>query len=252
MDLDAGIESWLASRLGDAVADPPSRSTRGPQRDPSDMFLVHPPPDAIPLSGLVVRMIYIDVAEQESERTVRCSKFWYGRASYMLSGFCLLRLEPRTFRMDRVRELVDMHTGELYPVSEFAEIVGVKDGRTAVQDFLLEARQGLKVLMAVANADKAIYGDELEAVLRWADELAFMNGIEFDKPLQDVIVKTIRTMRPTEKQAVEAIQHFQNRPGDARRLVRAIRNVVVADDVVSYAEKVLLRNLGDAASRRPS
>lgn len=48
-----------------------------------------------------------------TERTVDVQKFGYYNDFAYLTGFCRLRQDPRTFRIDRILQCVDMETGEI-------------------------------------------------------------------------------------------------------------------------------------------
>lgn len=75
-------------------------------------------------SSWACEIVYVDDKEQRSERQITCRSLnGYGGITH-IEAFCHSRERPRSFRIDRIVELVDLSTGEVVdPVSHF-EMLG--------------------------------------------------------------------------------------------------------------------------------
>jgi hypothetical protein len=83
-----------------------------------------PTPDSNPSQevgeGMAVRahlkLAYRDADGVLTDREVVVSKYFSDGDGY-IEAFCKLRKDSRTFRIDRIKEAVDLDTGEVLPVS---------------------------------------------------------------------------------------------------------------------------------------
>lgn len=244
----ADVESWFAAQLGRAIAPPPGRRLRS-DRDADDVDDVLPAAIEIDLRGLALHFTYVDAAGCESERTVRCTRALVGDRPPVLVAFCCLRNASRSFRIDRIREVVDLETGEVTEAAAFFASLGVwRDD--PMGRFLARARAGLTVLMAVAAADGRVFADEVEVVARWVDRLADLHGIALGADDLDAIVRVARNLRPDAEAAVVALKSALGTAAEADLLARYMRQMVEADGMVSAEEVSLLEVLAVAAGRR--
>jgi len=234
---------WFRLRLGASLPTPPGRTAHGPKRDPLSMMPLRPPPNAVQLRGLVLWLGYADEEEEETERAVRCSRAWIRDDRPYLTAWCELRREPRMFRIDRIRVLVDPQTGEILQAMPFFLALGLAPADPHWLAFLAAAHRGLVVLAAVATADGHFVSDELEAVYRWADRLADHFQIDLDDKLMDVISRSARLMRPDADAAIEAMHEIVDAT-ERRILVRSIRDLAHSDDMFTWEEHRLLELLG--------
>lgn len=83
---------------------PPAAPTTGQHR-----------PHGNPVAGIQIEIEYQDFAGDCTRRVVSVQGFSKSRrgAPGYLEAFCYLRQEPRTFRLDRIVQAVDMETGEI-------------------------------------------------------------------------------------------------------------------------------------------
>jgi len=82
-----------------------ARAESKKQRSP----ITHSDPDIIPISANV-SIDYEDSAGATSQRQITVSS---SDGSRYLYAFCLLKKQPRTFRIDRIKSCVDTDTGEV-------------------------------------------------------------------------------------------------------------------------------------------
>ena len=241
------VESWFAAQLGNEIAPPPGRGSRGAV-EVDEVEEVAPGGAEIDLRGLALHITYVDVSVAESERTVRCSRAVAGRGGPVLVGFCMLRRAHRMFRIDRIREVVDLETGEVIEAAAFFASLGVWRS-DPLGGFLARARAGLTVLMAVAAADGRVFADEIEVIARWVDRLADLHGLALDAVTLDSVVRLARNLRPDAEAAVVALRSAMGSVAEADLLARYMRQMVEADGEIAVEEADLLEVLGVAARR---
>jgi hypothetical protein len=101
---DDGEEPWLKVVKETHTATKPDAaemsSVRPQTSEPNDV------------SGLTVTFNYLDAEGEPTRRTVNCHRVWHGENSTYVRGLCKLRNEERTFRTERIANLVVNRTGK--------------------------------------------------------------------------------------------------------------------------------------------
>lgn len=241
----AGVEAWLSTRLVEDIRIPPGRRRYGVDHgeDTFEEDLV------VDLSGLALHFTYVDASGAPSERTIRCSRLSQGTAGMLLVGFCLLRQAHRAFRLDRIREVYDLRTGEILdPEAYFAGLGLGAIGRHGV--YLARARAGITVLMALAAADGHVHADEIEVAMRWADHLADLHGLRLEASLAEAVSRFARGSRPNAAAAISALRSAARSSGEASLLARHMRQMIDADGILEHEEVEMFEILQHAATRQ--
>lgn len=103
-------------------------------------------------SSWACEIVYVDDKDQRSERQITCRRLnGYGGITHV-DAHCHVRDRPRSFRIDRIVEMIDLSTGELLdPVSHFARL-GVT-GVLAVEDKGFTAFVQIATFMAKCDGD---------------------------------------------------------------------------------------------------
>lgn len=98
----------------------PMRATFVPDDDLPDIMIA----DRDDTSSWACQIRYLDDKGAESERTITCMSLnGYGGVTH-IQAFCHKRERPRSFRIDRILELVDIETGELLHAESHFEMLG--------------------------------------------------------------------------------------------------------------------------------
>ncbi len=61
-----------------------------------------------------VRVVYVDNSDNETEREITIDRITESKHAYWIDAYCHMRKGPRKFRSDRVQELTDLGTGEVF------------------------------------------------------------------------------------------------------------------------------------------
>lgn len=187
-------------------------------------------------------LVYVDARGQESRRrvTTRSVQPWYD--DYALLAFCHERGAHRTFLLSRVREMVDLDTGEVVPdpvafVSRrFAES---PEGRAAA--VLAEYDAELVAVMYIARADGRLVKAERDLVTN-----ALLNWSKQDLDVA-VLDREIRLFRPDPRDFAAAIKGLKAKPEDVRRRVIDLgRAIVAAEKKVDPVEAGAVEKLAKA------
>ncbi|KAA2236956.1 hypothetical protein [Salinarimonas soli] len=241
------LDSWLVMRCGRPLDLPPGFTPRGGARDPSHMLVHGVPRDAVDLGGLAVGISYRDRGGDETARMVRLRRAWLVDGDGYVTAFCELRREPRLFRFSGIVQLVDAQTGEVVTdVLAFMTELGVREPDPNRRAMWESIRLGMRVLMGLAVSDGQVTEDEVQNVVLYADRRAEDFGIMLDEKDCKRVIHIAARLRPDLETAREALREITADPAHARIVVRAMRALSMADDLVCVAENAFFRDLGVA------
>lgn len=123
-----------------------------------------------------LRLKYEDGAGQRTERSVRVRSVGDYMGSPTLVGQCLLRDQPRTFRLDRILECFNEDTGEVVAdVYEHLQGIYESSPRASLDSIWDEEFEALRVLYYIGKADGRLMPREREVM---ADYCRTMSGDE--------------------------------------------------------------------------
>ncbi|MBI1243785.1 MAG: hypothetical protein GC202_02175 [Alphaproteobacteria bacterium] len=193
------------------------------------------------LTGLRVGLVYVDARGQESEREVTVHAVQRRAGGDSLYCFCHAREAVRRFRIDRIRSIYDVDTGEAFAaVSAFLAQVdaqsaprdGLAPAMLHVADAIQLSSPGVHALVFLARCD-GWHDSEVSVVCNFIlDHPAGRTDIDIGE-----LERQVRRLDPDERTFLSAIRRLTAADGDSRkRLVRAIRRLVDADGVISAAE----------------
>lgn len=121
--------------------------------------------DPKPLT-LALQLDYTDARGTRTSRKVDVRQFGHNGYGLLLLGHCRLRNDIRTFRVDRIKEAVDLNTGAVITHVEKFLLDSYKESPHAGADRLLdEEYDALRVLLFVGKADGRLTAPE-KAVIR--------------------------------------------------------------------------------------
>ena len=203
------------------------------------------PPDAIDLRGLILAMRYLDMKDEDTLRTIRCSRAWEESGETHITAWCLLREEPRRFKASGIVECIDCGTGEVIsdPRSFFTELGVVETDETARRVWA-DIRPGVRFLMALASTDGQVVEDEIECVVRYADTRAADLGMALEYRDHQRIARVARRLRPDLDTAREDLFTLMQDSEHFRLMRRTVKSMVESDDAFSLEERGFLREIG--------
>ncbi len=205
-----------------------SKAARKPSHAESeaDDEHVEGPADSRTLPALV-QITYRSAAGDASCRVVAVQRIWRDHGALYVQGVCQLRHAVRTFRMDRISELICLATGEVSGdpkgwLLEHAVLNAVPDG-----DYTPHARRRrrdeLAILAYLARADGSLDPDEVEVAI---DLVMMSTEKEIDRRRAGVY---IRRITPTAIDLEETVARVAKDAGRWILLQRAMRRLVDAD-----------------------
>lgn len=178
---------------------------------------------------------YVDSSGATSERRIICrSVDGYGRAD-TITAICCEKRASRSFRIDRIQELICLESGEvLDPMAHFEQLRlhgALKVMDKALTDFG-------RILVFVSKCDGTMHPLEMEEV---TDALGrYVLRIGGDDRTLEAAVKNIRKIAPDDIDLVEALGRLERHP-EAKQVSRLILdsvNRVVAADGDLHADEL--------------
>jgi predicted DNA-binding transcriptional regulator YafY len=187
MSLAEEVEALFAGRPEPRLRAVPGRRSYGPSRDDEELVR-DTSARRIDLDGLALSILYQDASGAVSERTIRCHNLTEAGGFYYVDAYCLLRKARRTFRLDRIAEVIDYSTGEVIADVRgfFAEQIGEDIGpetesartsqrpdrflnpRTTNPRIAAAFRDGAKVLLFMAMSDDELHPQERNLIVSYA------------------------------------------------------------------------------------
>jgi len=226
-----------AARLAEALG-----RRQGGEGDES----IEPPARAAPAIPTAVHLVYESSGGDTSERVVTLLSAWETDGAVYFSGRCHLRQAQRTFRADRVVELVCLATGEAPDdpqawLREHGLFAGERESDYTPHALRL-CRDELAVLAYVAKADGHLDPDELEVAL---DHLMMSTERDIDR---DRAARYLKRLSPSAADMPAHLAAIARRLNRWDPLMRSIRRLVDADHDLHIAEQIAVAELGEAWS----
>lgn len=198
---------------------------------------------------------YVDAAGHATTRPVTVLALDRRAALPSLFAVCHLRRATRSFRLDRIQQIVTAD-GEIFDRTSFlTDVLGLKIGMVDIETVGMAIRQKqprqpvrqsrgfrdligapLSVLVACSRCDGHFHADELDRIMSWAEMEAMhlhrAGLVDHDITLEeaDAFRTTISGMRPQARTLTRNIAVTLEMPAEAlSRFRRALQNVIHAD-----------------------
>jgi len=219
------------------------------------------PVDADELGDLLGVRLAIDYLDSRMERTRRfivVKKATRSGCGFCLHAYCELRRAHRTFRVDRIVEVIDMRTGEVHenPAEFFSDLLLVAEATAprrrkprvdGTERLIAESEHGLTVLLYFAQSDETLRRGERSVIwkyLEWQQHRCSIEGRVARRPLN----AWMNTLLPDTKQFETALVQMMERESiHARYVLAHVPEIVMADGHADDEEKrrlsILLRFL---------
>jgi uncharacterized tellurite resistance protein B-like protein len=238
------FEQLFGSKSDVPIVAPPNFEPIGPAVDAEDCA---PVMDMDALEGVAVALHYRDVEGELSRRVVLCRSLIPPPPGY-LQGHCQLRNANRTFRLDRIQQLVNLSTGEVIEERDFRALFGSVDENRRLRDVTQQIGPAIKVLVFLASVDGTLHEAEQSVIRSFAfDEMRrrFSDGYVGERTL-DLWIDGLRPTREIARRAtVKASQDREAFP----YLAKAMLDLVNADGTVDTKEEKVVRSFIAAVRR---
>ncbi|WP_292087695.1 TerB family tellurite resistance protein [Brevundimonas sp.] len=225
-------------------------SSRKSIRD-GDSSLIVGDADAGGDAALIYHITYRDSEGHESIRIITLRRIDPTPSGYKLFCWCHAAEANRQFRVDRIREVFCIATGEVFsdPVTYFAEHPMLNSPKDPEGYALSVCRQEVNLLVILAAADGVVHEDEQERILIHVYDR--LSHLELDEgKLRRRLSKIVPDTAAFEA-AMWRMGRF--RDGDAPALMRTMRKLIDADghvapEEIAFAEEISARLKAASAS----
>jgi len=197
-----------------------------------------------------VRLRYIDTHDNESERVVDIRAFEPDRRDGLVIAYCHLRNATRTFRFDRMKQVIDMETGEIIPDLQAQLNAEWKASPEPILDQLYrEHHDVLKLMLYMAKADGSVRSAEIGVIARYCQDIT--GDARITAELIKNLLKTVDVVTMTTFTRVYN-KLRRERPDDAIRAADACRAIVATQKTIHPNEQGALDILDKPLPRTPA
>lgn len=233
------IKSWLSGKPVDFPA-PVAPKGFAVSQNPSGLHQ-----ESIPsgerlsdVVGNVYGLTYSDANGDESRRRIKISHVDYVGDTFYVGAYCFERQAYRTFRIDRMMELVNMRTGEVHD-SAMDWCRGLIATGSA-EEMMRMCIHDLNILGLLARCDGHLHEQEIAFMVEHVlDVLGYP-----PKANAKAMSKVADAIYPDENRLEKSLLIARRASADSkRRLLNSARRIVDADEVLAEAEFDVARQI---------
>lgn len=207
------------------------------------------------LAGVRLAIAYLDSRMENTRRFVVVRGVTRTNNVFYLHAHCELRNAHRTFRIDRIVEVVDMRTGEVHdnPRELFSDLILVANATAPrksrrsrpdpTERLIAESEHGLTVLLYFAQSDEKLRRGERAVIweyLEWQKHRCSIDGRVARRPLN----AWMDTLLPDTEQFVAALHNLLGQESiHSLHVLAQVPEIVMADGKASDEEKQRLLEL---------
>jgi hypothetical protein len=189
------------------------------------------------LIGRKIGLRYVDSLGQESTRRILIRAIGGAWQNIRLQAFCYERMAPREFVLSRVKEFINLDTGEIFDdASEFLNSLAPSRISQHPRDLAAQAvfscRKGINILVFLARVDGLHPSEHITLVNYVLDS----PGTSVNADVQEVERHVLSFHPDLETYSRSARGFLFGGRDEIRRVARYIRRLVDADGVLSEAE----------------
>lgn len=203
-----------------------------------------PPAEAVPS---IVFVVYENSAGEGSRRAVTLAQVWADGGVVYFRGYCHLADAVRSFRADRVQELVCLATGEVTdrPVEwlQAHALMGAADDRIATQRAIRQCKDELVLLALVGHSDGRLDPAEVEVAV---DHVMMACDDDIDR---DLAASVLRKLRPYPDNLADVLSRVARNDARWPVLARSMRRLILADGEIHPNEQVAWAEVQDLFAR---
>lgn len=181
--------------------------------------------------GNVYGLTYCDANGEESRRRIGISHVDYAGDTFYVGAFCFERQAYRTFRVDRMMELINLRTGEVHD-SAMKWCRGLIATGSA-EEMMRICIHDLNILGLVARCDGHLHEQEVAFMVEHVlDVLGYPSNANVE-----AMSKVADAIYPDEKRLEKSLWAVRRASTEAkRRLLSSARRIIDADKVLADAE----------------
>jgi len=202
------------------------------------------------IDGLLIGFSYRDASNNPSRRKVLCRQSWTEDGVTYIRGYCTLREALRTFRADRMRELIELRTGRRIddavsyfehfaeddapprgdrppPVLSYEEIHRAAFDRQLFYRAREASMDGLRVLGYVALANDILTSEELNVETSYVESRLAIVGIEHNDDILGAMTWIARSLAVPHRSFMTALNRVAAEKAHYR-LVREVADIIAA------------------------
>ncbi len=243
------LDKLFHNRADVPVAPPENFVMRGPEVDPPEESPEIPDQDDI--DGIALAIEYEHPSGAISSRVITCRAINPEPPGF-LRAHCHLRHAYRTFRVDRIRSITDMETGEVAAGPDVLEFLAPyidfaveQDKAKAQRRFQRRVGPGIKVLVFLAAADGHVHLREQKVIMEYAQSQSrrLFPDQRFDK---EATIRWINHLKPTRFAARKAAIKLTQDLDRFKRFAGTMISVVYADGFLDKSEDEAVRDIIEA------
>lgn len=186
---------------------------------------------------------YRDVRGRPSQRRITCIRMEQAAGSIFVHAYCHERASRRTFKLDRIEVVADIHTAEIVsddPPHFFSQFDIVARQQSPLTWGLSVAQRadllaGLNALVFMARCDKEWHPAERDEIERFVVSYWLRSEIPGEPPLDDILAHAAR-LSPDPEVFYLSLTRCHDRRALAPIIRRAIQSVVDADGRIHSKE----------------
>ena len=208
--------------------------------EPSEIDLVGIDTDHV---GRTIGIQYVDAKSDVTQRWVSIDGFHQNKnGHWYMRCYCFMRESRRSFLLERVMAVFDEHgefaeASEFFGVSELEFVIPVVGTGKPGSAHKAVARDGIRVLTALARADGHLHENELEIIIGYAEEEGLYRDIVLEEEDRIALSGYISRQQPTGVIVAQCLDRLMERgEDDLINLHRFIKKVIDADDRIDPAE----------------
>jgi tellurite resistance protein len=270
---------WLSGQ-NEIRVPAPTEKEFGPDQDIPEEALkfINADHDGIPdtIAGLCILIDYVDASGADSRRRVQVEKTYEQNDIQYVAGFCFLRHERRTFRVDRIRALrLPPNWDEVNNPMEFLarykgpaekpKLQREKEDYTQraekyarLYDARKAASHGLRILAFVARSDGAIADQERDVVRDYVCDVSKLVGDRLDGADAFEIASDIDKLFPTKRQVANSLNAIRLYQEQSQLFLNSVKRLVRSDGTLNEKEatafellvEILRKPVTEAARKR--
>lgn len=192
------------------------------------------------ISGFSCIIRYSDARGRVSERRISCQRLEAAENGRFLRAFCHERGSLRMFRVDRIVEVIDLHTGEtggpeFFDRFETGHTHGGKLmwGLSPVRRS--EVLAALNALAFIARCDGRFHPAERDTIERFICSYWLRQELPGEPPISDMLEYADR-LKPDAETFFVSLTRCADNPSVARLVRQMIADVIAADGIISKEE----------------
>lgn len=218
--------------------------------DPRDMLLKQPlsPTQGLPgntplrpIAGLLVEIVYTDSKGACAARRITCQKVRSERGRLFLDAVCHERKGFRSFRVDRIGQIIDMETGEIIEAAAFVGTFRLDDARADVEGWGLHREEryhliaGLKLLTFMARCDGEWHPFEGDVISEFILDFWDARDQPGNPPSQEIMAYA-RKLSPLPQDFYTSLRRIARNGSLTRLVLPAVGAVIDADGLIHSEE----------------